>query len=122
VTKVIDFDAFRAEQEAEPVELRVNGRTYELPASIPASLALDIIRRNPDGSVVELDSSELATMGDKIFGGKENFSRILEDNSITMAELPELFKLVFATYNSAGASEAPNPATPARTRRKTSSR
>lgn len=120
MTKVIDFDAFRAEQAAEPVELRINGHTYALPASIPASLALDIIRRNPDDSELELSASELATLGDKIFGGKENFAAIIDENNITMTELPELFKMVFATYN--GAPEAPNPETPAPKSRKTSSR
>ena len=122
MTKVIDFDAFRAEQEAEPVVLRVNGHEYALPSSIPASLALDIIRRNPDSSDVELRADELATMGDKIFGGKETFDKIVEENGITMEELPELFKMVFATYNGTGEPDAPNPETPAPTRRKTSSR
>ncbi len=110
MTKVIDFDAFRAEQNAEPLILKIGGHEYELPASIPATLALDIIRRNPDESNVEIEANELATMGDKVFGGREAFNRILDENGITMAELPDLFKMVFAMYN--GASDDPNPETP----------
>lgn len=110
MTRVIDFDAFRAEQKAEPLVLRVGGNEYTLPSSLPATLALDIIRRNPNEADVELRSDELEELGQSIFGGAETFHRILVENNITLEELPELFKLVFATYN--GEPEAPNPETP----------
>lgn len=40
----IDFDAFRAERNAEPVRLLIGGVTYALPPSLPAAVALDLIR------------------------------------------------------------------------------
>jgi hypothetical protein len=110
VTRVIDFDAFRAEQKADPLILKLGGHEYELPSSLPATLALDIIRRNPNEADVELESSELDTLGQTIFGGEEKFRRILSENNITLTELPELFKMVFATYN--GEPDAPNLETP----------
>ena len=41
---LIDFDAFRAEQQARPLIIRVGGQDYALPSSPPASVALDGIR------------------------------------------------------------------------------
>lgn len=113
MTRVIDFDAFRAEQKAEPIMLKLGGHTYPLPSSLPATLALDVIRKNGVDSEAELGPGELVTMGEGIFGGSEQFNAILSENSITMEELPELFKMVFATYN--GEPEVPNPESPAST-------
>jgi flagellar motor switch protein FliM len=110
LTRVVDFDAFRAEQKADPITLKVGGNTYQLPAAIPASLALDIIRKNGDDATAELDPATLITMGNAIFGGDETFTKILDENKITMDELPKLFEMVFAEYN--GASEDPNPESP----------
>ena len=41
---LIDFDAFRAEQQARPLIIRVGGTEYALPSSPPAAVALDGIR------------------------------------------------------------------------------
>jgi hypothetical protein len=113
VTKVIDFDAFRAEQKAEPVSLKIGGRDYPLPSALPASMALDIIRRTEDNASEEIEGAELLRMGEEIFGGKGEFDALLRENKVTLTELPELFKMVFAAYN--GASEDPNPESPAST-------
>jgi len=107
LTRVVDFDAFRAEQKADPIILKLGGNEYKLPPALPASLALDIIRKNGDDPTAEMDTGSLVEMGNAIFGGEESFRLILDDNSITMDELPELFKMVFAQYN--GAPEDPNP-------------
>ncbi len=106
MTRVIDFDAFRAEQNAEPIELRVGGHTYQLPTSIPATLALDVIRLNAEDSEADFKPEQLISMGRGIFGG-DLFETVLNDNGITMAELPDLFKMVFAMYS--GEPDAPNP-------------
>ncbi len=112
MTRVIDFDAFRAEQKAEPLDLKIGGHTYTLPSSLPASLALDVIRQNGDDPNAEMDPTQLISMGEGIFGGHDEFKKILDDNHVTMEELPELFKMVFNAYN--GASEDPNPVKPPR--------
>lgn len=115
MTRVIDFDAFRAEQKVEPLKLRIGGNEYLLPASLPATLALDVIRRNGDDAEAEMDPAQLIGMGEGIFGGEKEFARILDENHVTMAELPELFKMVFAAYN--GEPEVPNPVSPPRSTR-----
>ena len=109
MTRVIDFDAFRAEQKAEPLELHIGGNVYSLPTSLPASLALDVIRMNADDSEAEVKPDTLAVMGGGIFG-EDLFRQILDENGITLAELPELFKMVFAVYS--GEPDSPNPETP----------
>jgi hypothetical protein len=106
LTRVIDFDAFRSEQTAEPLELRIGGRVYNLPSSLPASLALDVIRMNAEDATAEFKAEDLMAMGRGIFGG-ELFDTVLRDNGVTMEELPELFKMVFNAYT--GAPEDPNP-------------
>ncbi len=110
MTRVIDFDAFRAEQKVEPIALKLGGHTYSLPAALPATLALDVIRKNSVDAAEELDPATMVDMGEAIFGGPEQFNKILTENNVTMNELPELFKMVFATYN--GEPEAPNPESP----------
>jgi hypothetical protein len=102
---VIDFDAFRAEQKAEPLEFIIGGNTYILPSALPASLALDVIRRNALDSEAELDPESLIVIGNALFAGK--FDRVLDENQVTMDEIPELFRLIFAQYS--GEPEAPNP-------------
>ncbi len=106
MTRVIDFDAFRAEQIAEPLELHIGQNVYNLPTSLPAALALDIVRMNAKEEDDEVDLDTLAVMGDGVFGA-ELYEKILRENNITMTELPELFKLVFAMYS--GEPDAPNP-------------
>ena len=113
MTKVIDFDAFRAEQKADPIVLKLGGNSYTLPASLPATMALDIIRKNGEDASVELGAADLVPMGEAIFGGPEQFKHILDDNGVGMDELPDLFKMVFEAYN--GEPEAPNPESPAST-------
>ena len=110
MTKVIDFDAFRAEQKVEPIALKLGGHTYPLPSSLPATLALDVIRKNADNSDEEMSPGDMVAMGEGIFGGAEQFNAILTENNVTMEELPELFKMVFSMYN--GEPEAPNPESP----------
>ena len=42
--RFIDFDAARAERAQEPLRLRAYGMNFELPASVPAAVLLDIMK------------------------------------------------------------------------------
>ncbi len=105
MTNVIDFDAFRAEQKAEPVRLIIGGETYALPSSLPAALALDVIRMQANGKAEgdEVDEQYLETIGKALFGG-DLFLEVIQKHNITLSELPDLIRLVFAAYQ----SPAPN--------------
>ena len=96
---LIDFDAFRAEQKKEPLRLKVGGTVFDLPPSLPASLAFELLavqkRIGADG---EMDSDTISRLGADLFGGEEQFMAILNAGRITMAELPDLLELVLTTY------------------------
>lgn len=98
MSKVIDFDAFRAEQKKEPVILTLGGRDYSLPPSLPAALALDLIRMNADDSDAEFRSEDIERMGAELFGGSAKFHEVLREGAVTMDEMPELMKQVLNTY------------------------
>lgn len=49
MSRIIDFDAARAEREREPLLLRAYGREFSLPPTMPATLFLDIIRLQDEG-------------------------------------------------------------------------
>lgn len=112
MTKVIDFDAFRAEQKAEPLELKIGGKTFTLPSALPATLVVDVIRRNTVNADEEFEAEELVKMGQAIFGSDEAFNTLLNEGAVTVTELPELFKMIFAAYTSDGEPDAPNSEIP----------
>src|ERR1035437_2480452 len=95
----IDFDAFRAEQEHKPLLLVVGGKTYELPASLPAALALDLIRlKDAVGEDGEMAAEQVAILGGSLFGGEDKFISVLRDAMITMDEVPALLQKVLEAY------------------------
>ena len=97
---VIDFDAFRAEQKAEPMLLKIGGKTYKLPPSMPAALALDIVRLKAlEGDDANVQVEDLLKVGSALFGGEAQFQSILAEGGITMDELPELLKKVITAYS-----------------------
>jgi hypothetical protein len=98
MTRVIDFDAYRAEQKKEPVELKIGGKTYELPSSLPASLALDMVRLKADmDSKAEIPPEILGKLGVGAFG-EETFRAILEEHALTLDELGKLMQDVLRAY------------------------
>lgn len=103
---VIDFDAYRAEQTEEPVILRIGGEEYNLPTSLPAAVALEIVRMNAAGPEAEVDESYLERMGRAILGG-EQFLTIIERHNITLAELPKLITMAMSAYGGGEATVTP---------------
>ena len=105
MARVIDFDAFRAEQAHEPISLIVGGRTYELPWGLPATIALDVLRLNETiAQGAEVGPEDLMRIGAALFGGDAPFREVLAGAGITMDELPDFIRLVMEAY-------APNPET-----------
>lgn len=118
--QIIDFDAFRAEQNEEPVVILIGGRRHELPSSLPASIALDIIamhRTIGDGAKIPPESLE--KMGRGLFG--DQFDVIVTENRLTMVELGELMQRVLTAYNPE-AGKVPNRERRRRQRKRSGSR
>lgn len=110
--RTVDFDTFRAEQKAEPVFLTIGGKELELPPSIPAALALDMARLGALEDDADVDPKDIIHIGAAIFGSEDAFRTVLEENAVTMEELPELVRLIIEAYTTRPADD-PSPSTQA---------
>lgn len=110
---MIDFDAFLEEQKrqhpVDPIIFRVGGREYQLPGSLPAVVALDIVRlkKNQDANK-QADPEVLVGIGEAMFGATQ-FREILVDNQLSIENLGELITQAFSTYKAAKAEAEPGP-------------
>lgn len=99
MSNLIDFDAFRAEQEGEPIQLKIGGVVYDLPTSMPAAVALDLIRLRKDlGEDEDVPPEALEKLATSIFGSVL-LREILDRNRLTLPEMAELLQRVFEAYN-----------------------
>ena len=105
----IDFDAFRGERRKEPHILKVGGKSFELPAELPASLAMDIARLEAErGSSADFRPEDILLLGADLFGSTDRFREILREGQIALDEMPELIKQVLQVYG--GEEVLPNRA------------
>jgi hypothetical protein len=104
---LIDFDAFRAEQQARPLIIRVGGQDYALPSSPPASVALDGIRLARSGAT-SVAADEVANLADGLFGAAV-LDELVRVHRLTVVELQALIGRVMDAY-AAEASPPPNRA------------
>lgn len=111
---LIDFDAFRAEQQARPLIIRIGGQDYALPSSPPASVALDGIRLSRSGATT-VPADEVATLAEGLFG-KAVLGELVGVHRLTVTELQALITQVMDIY-AAEASPPPNRATRRKQRR-----
>lgn len=121
--KMVDFDAFRAEQDEQPVLFKIGGKTYDLPPALPASVAVDVIRMKQElGDDGNADFDKLEAFCQNIFG-KELWSAIMQEHRITMTELPQLLTMVLATYTDTdeGPKAEASPTSPRKARSSASS-
>lgn len=100
MTSTIDFDAFRREQTPQaPIKVKVGGVEYELAASLPASLALDIVRlAETQSKDAEVSPEDLMGIGSGLFGGRLAFRAVLENGRVTLEELPDFMKMIIEAY------------------------
>jgi hypothetical protein len=111
---LIDFDAFRAEQQARPLIIRVGGTDYALPSSPPAAVALDGIRLSRSGATT-VPAEDVARLAEGLFGTTV-LDELLRVHRLTVVELQALIGQVMDAY-AAEASPPPNRAIRRRQRR-----
>jgi len=88
VVRTVDFDAFRAEQKGVPLRFKIGGDVYDLPSSLPAAVAIDVIRlKSQLGDSGEVPLEALEQFGVAIFG-KELWDTVLDRHRVTIEELP----------------------------------
>lgn len=100
MTRTINFDNFRAEQNEEPISLIIGGETYDLPPSLPASLAVEMMRMQEafEDEDQEVPPSAMDTFGSEMFGPTV-WSELLRRHRITVNELSPLMEMVFEAYS-----------------------
>ena len=111
---LIDFDAFRAEQQARPLIIRVGGTDYALPSSPPAAVALDGIRLSRSGATT-VPAEDVARLAEGLFGTTV-LDELLRVHRLTVVELQALIGQVMDAY-AAEASPPPHRAIRRRQRR-----
>lgn len=106
--RVIDFDKFRAESKDEPVDFIIGGKTYALPSSLPASMAVDVLRMKADmDDEDEVPAEQMDLFGRSLFG-PTMWEALLREHRITIDEISPLMEQVFETYmGSTGDGEDP---------------
>lgn len=96
--KVVDFNAFRAERDLEPIIFKIGDDEYLLAPSLPASIAVDVIALQTvmeEKADVPLDI--LNSVGVACFGADE-FSEVLNKHRVGLDELPKLVEQVLLAY------------------------
>lgn len=103
----IDFDKFRAEQQLEPIKFTIGGVTYDLPPTLPASVAVDVIRMKIEiGEDANIPVETLDVFGSSIFG-PELWRTVLDRHRVTLEELPTLIRMVLGAYTADEAADDP---------------
>jgi hypothetical protein len=110
MSKYRDFDAFWAEKDKDPITFTVFGKKYDLPAEVPASLMLKVMRlqqNEGNSAAVSFETIEELLTG---ILGKEQFKSLLE-SGIGMAQLTDVLDWIMSAYNGAEDAEG-NPEAP----------
>lgn len=106
MAKLIDFDAFRAERNEDPVILKLGGKTYNLPPSMPASIAVDLIYIKATlGEENDVPLDMLDKVGRSIFGG-DLWESVLNEHRIQVDEIGDLIRMVLEAYSPEPAGDA----------------
>lgn len=114
-SRYIDFDAARAERKKEPLLLHAYGQDFELPASMPASLFLDVVRMEQERSrESEVTQSDAADLLRRVLP-EDVLDNLLARDDFALEDLVELAGMVIRAYSSgpgeSGEAPAPNRAT-----------
>lgn len=99
MTRVVDFDAARAERRREPVTLKIGGREYRLSSGLPADLALDLMRFRIKGTDdVDVPKEEAPGLLKRLFGS-EIWEQILDHGRLEVDEMPQLLEMTIRALN-----------------------
>lgn len=114
--QVVDFDAYRAERDRAPIPFRIDGVTYDLPPTLPAAIAVDIIRlKQSMGDDEKVDIIKIVEFCEAVFG-TDLWKTILDRHRVALDEIPHLLEMVLEAYTSdpkeamvSPTSETPTP-------------
>ena len=93
-----DFDAFWQEKKAEPLEVKVFGKKYKLPATLPAALVIRLMRlMAEDQGDAPPPPGEVVAMLEGMFGKK-----VLDEwaaKGITMDQMVDILEWCVQQYS-----------------------
>jgi len=96
-TRYLDFDAFRKETEKEPLIVKIFDKEYTLPADLPASVMVRILRLQHENGG-ELPAHEVIFLAEK-FMGETMMAELLDRNDYSMEVMAEMIKEIIAAYS-----------------------
>lgn len=95
---VVDFDAFRREQDAEQKFFKIGGKSYPMASQIPAILILKVLRLQAEqGADADVGIDMLEDFGRTVFGTRV-WDEILIEHAIGIGELPMMIQAIIAAY------------------------
>jgi hypothetical protein len=95
---LIDFDALRGEQTAKPFQIKVGGKVYDLPPSMPASVALIVNRLHLGaGDQADVTAEQAIELCEALFGA-DKLEIILRESQLPVTALPDLVGEVMKEY------------------------
>lgn len=100
--KYKDFDAMFEEMNGEKIAFKAYGKMYEIDKAMPASIVLELARREKDSGI---DSEFLFKVARHIFGD-DVLDEIASNKGFTMAKLEQLIKWAFEAINGKADTDA----------------
>lgn len=101
VGKYKDFDSMFAEMREEIIPAKILGKFYNVPKSIPATVALELARKAEDDVVSDRTIFKLA---DIVFG-EETVNEWANTPGFTLKKLIEIVKWIWKIQNGGDAGE-----------------
>lgn len=109
---IIDYDSFRKEVTQEPIGFTIGGETYDMAASLPATIAIQVLALQSADSESDVPLELLETVGTACFG-RETWLKILAVNKVSVDELGDLVQAMISAY--VPTEDDPEDPTPAST-------
>jgi hypothetical protein len=105
-----DFDAAWAEQQDEPIKVKIRNKEYDLPASVSAAFMLEVTKiSSRKGSEDNLTTADMGVLLNALFG-----KVVIEDwleQGISLPQLNDILSYVLEIYGLTGGGADPK-ATP----------
>jgi hypothetical protein len=117
-SRTIDFDAFWAEKERQPIKVKVKGKWYDLPPTLPAGVVVKVCRiKRAQEAGEKVEDAAMVDLAISIIG-REQLDSMCEDG-LDSEEMGDMVRQLTAVYRgaplpqaaSAGDEEDPNVTT-----------
>ena len=113
-----DFDSAWAEQQDEPIKVKIRNKEYDLPASVSAAFMLEVTKiSSRKGSEDNLTTADMGVLLNALFG-----KVVIEDwleQGISLPQLNDILSYVLEIYGLTGGGSDPKATLKADSKEKT---